>query len=1162
MVLSEKGKHCNPGCWLCNLNDYFQLDKGGFCHIGRVLFFLLRNPKVFMLFKGFITFGSAKKIQKMLNEDVPCSPLSAANEIRNRKILELEQKVTELENKLLLARRDDYDFMFFFEESGNGMVLFDKDQRVVDVNQALLSITGMRKQDFAGISVLDFINKLISPKNRTKIICVVTNMLRGNTIQPVEFEFKNKYLEISFYKGSPNENLIGIINDITTRKQVEIKLSESEINLRSLFNAMKEIVFEIDYNGRYLNIAPTAPGLMYLSPDSAIGKTLHDIFPKEQADLFLAFIQRCFDQRTTQTIEYQLEIDGKMYWFEGRASLKTESTVLFIANDITEKKEAEAALDVSEEKFRNFFEQSQDGIRLTNSQGVIIAWNRGMEEITGITSEQAVGSYTWDITFRMTPDHKKTPELYESTRQLVLQSLETGSIGWLSAKNEYELRRTDGTTRFVQISVFPVKTQSGLFFGSVIQDITDRKLYEVMLKNDRNLLQGLLDNLLIGVVVWDKNGDLVKANKTLFRLTGYEAEDIKNREKWLQLVYPDPAYREMVVNDWNTSAQSKDAIREFAIRCRDGSSKDIEFMVSFLEDGRAIVSMIDISERKRSEEALRRKDVLLEASARASQLLFDDRPLDAIVAQALETIGKAVERDRVYVFEFHEEPETGTMFMSQRYEWVRDGVSVQIDNPELQNVPVFDVAPRWFEILSKGQTLKGNIRDFPVSERTALEAQDIVSILVMPVVVNSKCWGFVGIDNCTSEDNWTEAESLILKSFTLTIGMAIIRRRSEIELKIAKEKAEEYNNLKTAFLQNMSHEIRTPMNGILGFTELLIDPDITSEMQHEYIQIIKSSGERMLSIINDLLDISLIESGQVEINKSTINLNNELLSLYRFFKPDAESKSIRFRLIIGSPEIENPLFTDREKLFAILTNLIKNAIKFTHQGSIEFGFSKKGNDYEFFVSDTGIGIAHDKLEMIFERFVQADLTISKPYEGAGLGLAIARAYVEILGGRIWVESQPGAGSQFYFTIPSAESQSIVLTEKEMLYKMTPGTSAVINVLIAEDTEHSDFYLTQVIKKYCKTIFHVKTGIQAVEVCKNNPAIDLILIDIKMPEMDGYQAVRLIRQFNQKVVIIAQTAYALTGDRENALDAGCNDYLAKPIKRETLLKTISRYFPLQ
>lgn len=1107
-----------------------------------------------------ITFGFPNE-KWMMDGKTAENFFRAKNESLHQKILELENRVNELESRLIETKKVEIDFQIFFRESAYGMILFDYNQRVIDVNDSFLKITGFRKQQVILLSFHEFINILVSEKNRDKVICVISNMIHGNFVKPLEIEFNEKFLEISFHSSNHQTNLIGIISDITSRKEAEIKLSESELNLRSLFNGMTEIVFEIDYDGRYLNIAPTAPGLMYRPTESAIGKTLHDLFPKEQADVFLNFVRSCFEQKTPQTIEYPLIIEGKKLWFEGRASLKTENTVLFIAHEITEQKEAEEALNLSEEKFQNFILSLQDGIRITNPKGVIIAWNKEMERITGISQEEAIGSFTWDITYRLTPPEIKTPDLYEKIKGHFLHSIETGITNWLKPENEYKVQRPDGKICFVHTSIFPVKTSAGLSFGSIVRDITDSKRNAEILQFERNLLQGLFDNLLVGIVLWDNAGNLIKANRRFYELTGYSNDEITNREDWLGMAYPDPTYRQTVKDEWNLSARLTGAIKEFRIRCKNGAFKDIEFMVSFLQDKRTIVSMADISERKQSEEAIRRKDVLLEASARASQLLLADSPLDTIVSQALLTIGKAIDRDRVYVFEFHEEPETGGMLMSQRYEWVKEGISAQINNPELQNVPVNDVAPRWFELLSKGMAVKGNIKDFPETERVALEAQDIVSILVMPVVVSSKCWGFVGFDNCTSEDNWIEAESLILKSFSLTIGMAIIRRRAEIDLRKAKEKAEEYNNLKTAFLQNMSHEIRTPMNGILGFTELLNDPELPGEAQQEYLQIIKSSGERMLNIINDLLDVSLIESGQVEVNKSNINLYDEMMSVYRFFKPEADSKSLRFLLIDGDSDPKRIIFTDKEKFFAILSNLIKNAIKFTNSGFVEMGYSIKQNEYEFFVKDSGIGIANEKLEIIFERFVQADLSISRPYEGAGLGLAIAKEYVEMLGGRIWVESQPGAGSQFYFTVPASESGNAALKEREMLYKMTPGTDSTISILIAEDTEHSDLYLTQCVKKFCKTIFHVKTGTQAVEVCKNNPDIDLILIDIKMPEMDGYQATRLIRQFNQKVVIIAQTAYALTGDREKALHAGCNEYLAKPVGRDTLLRVISRFFPL-
>ncbi len=230
------------------------------------------------------------------------------------------------------------------------------------------------------------------------------------------------------------------------------------------------------------------------------------------------------------------------------------------------------------------------------------------------------------------------------------------------------------------------------------------------------------------------------------------------------------------------------------------------------------------------------------------------------------------------------------------------------------------------------------------------------------------------------------------------------RKRDELELIRAKEKAEESDRLKSAFLANMSHEIRTPMNGILGFTSLLKTPMLTGKKQLEYIHIIEKSGDRMLNIINDLVSIAKVESGQMEIFISDTNVNEQIQDVFDFFRPEAEQKKLQIFFKNSLPADEAIINTDREKLTAILTNLVKNAIKFTNTGSIEFGYEKKDNNLEFFVKDTGIGIQPEQKEFIFTRFRQGNDTLTRDYEGAGLGLSISKAYVEMLGGKIWVES--------------------------------------------------------------------------------------------------------------------------------------------------------------
>jgi len=261
---------------------------------------------------------------------------------------------------------------------------------------------------------------------------------------------------------------------------------------------------------------------------------------------------------------------------------------------------------------------------------------------------------------------------------------------------------------------------------------------------------------------------------------------------------------------------------------------------------------------------------------------------------------------------------------------------------------------------------------------------------------------------------------LELKNKNKELQASIKRIRSiNIELEKAREKAEESDRLKSAFLANMSHEIRTPMNGILGFANLLKDPKLTGEEHEMHIRIIEQSGHRMLNIINDLIDISKIESGQMEVSLTESKVNEQIEYIYSFFKHEAENKGLKISFNNALPAEKSIINTDREKIYAILTNLVKNAIKYTHEGAIEFGYKKKRDFLEFYVSDSGIGIASDKQQLIFDRFVRADLSLSSQYEGAGLGLSITKAYVEMLGGKIWVKSEEHKGSKFYFTIPYA-----------------------------------------------------------------------------------------------------------------------------------------------
>ena len=405
----------------------------------------------------------------------------------------------------------------------------------------------------------------------------------------------------------------------------------------------------------------------------------------------------------------------------------------------------------------------------------------------------------------------------------------------------------------------------------------------------------------------------------------------------------------------------------------------------------------------------------------------------------------------------------------------------------------------------------------------------------------------------------TLEQKVIERTGNLADTLEKLRNTNE-ELVNAKEKAEESDRLKSAFLANMSHEIRTPMNGILGFAELLKEPKLTGDEQQKYIRIIEKSGARMLNIINDIVDISKIESGQMKVSVTETNVNEQIEFIYTLFTNECEQKGLQLFYKNAPPKKDEIIFTDREKLYAILANLVKNAIKYTNEGSIEFGYLKRRETLEFYVKDTGIGIPKDRHSSIFERFIQADISNKMARQGVGLGLSISKAYVEMLGGKIWVESEEGIGSTFYFTLP----YNIEPEEKKVVGKVGPAHDETkqikkLKILIAEDDETSEMLISVNVNKFSTEIFKVTTGTEAINVCRQHPVIDLVLMDIQMPEMNGYEATRQIRQFNKDVVIIAQTAYGLSGDREKAIEAGCNDYVAKPINKTELLSIIQKYF---
>ncbi len=426
------------------------------------------------------------------------------------------------------------------------------------------------------------------------------------------------------------------------------------------------------------------------------------------------------------------------------------------------------------------------------------------------------------------------------------------------------------------------------------------------------------------------------------------------------------------------------------------------------------------------------------------------------------------------------------------------------------------------------------------------------------------------LKDSTGNNRWVSATKIPVKdnygNITGLVGISIDitdKRIAEDKLRESKEKAEESDRLKTAFLANMSHEIRTPMNGIIGFSNLLRNSGLSENERNDFLNHITSCGNTLLNLIDDIIDISKIEAGQIKIRITECNINSVLLELNDSF---AASKirdgkdSVQLIKKTSLPDIKSVTLTDPFRLRQIISNLIGNALKFTIEGSIEFGYTLEADDYlQFYVKDTGIGIPKDKQELIFERFGQVlDSNFYINQKGTGLGLAISSNLVKLLGGKMWVSSEPGKGSTFYFTIPYNYIESPIQDENKNGINTDSLLYTGKTVLIAEDEEINYLYFKQIFKHTHASIIWVKNGLEAIEAIINNPDISIILMDCKMPQMDGYSATIEIKKTKPELPIIAQTAFAMAEEQQKAMQSGCDGYISKPIRVKELFEILNKY----
>lgn len=813
-----------------------------------------------------------------------------------------------------------------------------------------------------------------------------------NDVLVALYGFANKSSDYSPYDVELISSLADIIWGITESKSKEEIILRNELKYRSLINQMQfglavhEMVFNIDNTISFIfrEVNPGFERLTGLKSSEVIGKTTQEVFETDNWHEKFSYVVS-----TGLPLRFEFFNENQNRYFSILAYRFDEMSFAVIIEEISEKKELEQKM------ISNY-----SILRLAGESARFGGWDVDLKTNKVVWSEVVKAIH--EVPDDFYPDIQAAISFYTPEfRPVVEKAFDLCVKEGIPYDLEIQIQTASGKLVWVRDIGKPIRDEHGNIIkvmGS-FQDIDDMKNAEIKIKRSEKSYRELIDGMNESAWIIDFNGNLIDVNRNAVNSLGYTKEELLE----IGLYGIDTSLtKEMILQLAKTMPDDELQILETIHKSKNGRLIPVEVYSSLINylDQKAILSIArDVTQRKRDEEF---QNILYEI-ARTSMTTKD---FSALLEYVMEKLAKVMDVNNYYVARYDSLSQSlyRIVYVNEYQEYEEWDIN--------KTLPGFVVKTKKPLILNSE-----DYETFVELNNLVLKNNHAKSWLGVPLIDDHNVFGVLVIMSFDNKHAYDNSSLRLLEMVAHEIEIVIQRSRMIQELVVAKNKAEENDRLKTAFLANISHEIRTPMNGILGFLNLLAEPGLGEEEKQNFMDIMNKSGQRLLDTINDIIEISKIEAGQMEIHESEVNLKDVLDYHYGVFSKMAKIKNLPLIRNDGFLFNVNIIYTDKIKLEGILTNLLNNAVKFTTKGYIEFGVALKNDFLEFYVSDTGMGIPEDKINLIFERFVQADPQITRPYEGSGLGLSIVKAYLNKMGGDIWVESKLNVGSTFYFTIP-------------------------------------------------------------------------------------------------------------------------------------------------